>query len=818
MRLLRTDLEAAIAGEGRLVTLVGEPGVGKTRTAMALAGDARSRDAAVVWDRCNESGGAPVYWPWRQALGALAADTLASEATALAALLPDLHAGVGPGAAADVPDRARFELFDRVADALRRTTRARPVVLVIDDLHWADAGSWLLLEFVAREIGGLRLLVLGTYRASDLAGRPEIAGVRSAVLRLAHGIPLGGLSVAALRELMAEHLGQAPDDALVAEIAGLTDSNPFFVTEVLRLLATATPGGSERLPIPPGVEQLLHRRLAALPDASRRLLEAAAVAGRDFELTPLVAVLGTPLEALLDALTPALDAGIVRAAGERLRRYVFTHALMRDCVYERLAPSTRGALHAAVGAALEAGGPPDGDRLALLAHHFYEAARAGDPAKAIHYGCAAGEHALGVLAFEEAVRHFERALAAVAVAGDEALRLRALAGLGEAAAGAGLPGRAHDAFRDAVALSRRQGAQAFADTVLRYSSVRAEFGLLDVEMNALLDEALATLGEERSARRARLLARLAAGLSLQGGAERRRRALADEATALARALDDPPTLEGVLMRRLIALLGPDAIDARLATSDEILHTPTSSRASDLGALLCRADDLAQLGDRPALDQTLAAFEQKARASRQPLFRWMVASVRTTIALLEGRFTDAEVLAAETLQLGQPVQAQTAVLYYAQQLFVLRGWQARFAEIQPFIEAGASTVGVIPAWRCTLAHFYELSGRRVEARREFDGVAAGDFASLPRDAGWLGAMHQLARVCARLDDAARAAVLYEQLRPFAGRVAVAWPLVVIVGPIDQSPGVLAATLARYDAAEAHFADAMAVSERMRALPW
>jgi tetratricopeptide (TPR) repeat protein len=822
LEVLRTELDAALAGEGRLVVLLGEPGIGKTRTATAIAAEARARGTAVVWGRCHESDGAPVYWPWVQALSAYIAEYADDGSQAIEGVLPALRSGTGLADAREVFDQARFELVNRVVAGLGAAARTRPVLVVLDDLHWADAGSLLLLEFVARELGSLPLLVLGTARDVQLTQRPDLAALLAAAVRLGRSLPLVGLPGPEMRDLLTDRIGRVPEDELVDEVMRLTDGNPFFGIELVQWLAAEridVRGLRRATPVPPGVQELLRQRLEPLPAATRRVLDLAAVIGRDFDLAPLAAALGEPSDALLNALAPSIAASIVRERSGALRRYAFTHALMRENVYKSLAPSARSALHAAIGAALEAAGPRNDVERSALAHHFFEAAQAGgDPAKAIRYGCEAGERALDVLAFEEAVRHFERALAAAAIAPDDATQLRLLAGLAEAVHGAGDPARAESVFRDAIAVSRRCGPIGFAETVLRCANVRAEFGLPDVEMNALLEEALDALPLTLDALRARILVRLAAGLSLTPGAEARRRALADEATAIARRLGDPATVAFVLPRRLIALLGPDTLDERLETTAEMLATKTSTTQAQLQALVFRADDLAQRGDRAGLDQTLAAFDQQARVSRQPFFLWMAASFRTAMALLEGRLADAEALANEALSLGQRVQSRTAILYFSTQFFMLRGWQARFADIEPFIETSVTDTAVMPAWRAALAEFYAISGRRAEAQREFEALAVDGFAGLPRDTTWLTTVHLLADICWRRRDAPRAADLYELLRPFAGRIAVGWPLVVVPGSVDERLGMLATVLERHDAAEQHFTNALAIAERMRALPW
>ena len=820
--ILCAELTAALRGEGQLVILAGEPGIGKTRTAAALAAQARELGASVAWGRCHEGEGAPVYWPWVQALGLYAAEHHDAPASEVAALLPILRAGTALPVTDGVPERARFELCDRVATALTAAARAQPLLVVLDDLHWADAGSLVLLEFLARQLESIPLLVLGTLRDVELQQRPDVAPLLSAVVRLGRSVPLAGLARSAVQELLSDRLGRAPEGLLVDEVLGLTEGNPFFVIEVAHLLErTPAAGASAGLgtpAVPPGAQELLRQRLAPLPARSLRLLEAAAVMGREFELQLLAIVLEESPEAILEALSPALALSLVREVPGALRSYAFTHALMREALYLGLAPGVRARLHRAVGEAMEAVGSPDDVLLPALAHHFFAAAQGTDPTKAIRYGCEAGERALRLLAFEEGVRHFERALAAIALAGDEAARLRAMVGSADALHGTGEPARAEAVFRDAVVVAQRLGPSAFAETVLRFADARAESGMLDVEMNTLLEQAMTALPPEPTSVRARLMARLAAGLHLQPGAELRRKRLADEAAAMARALAEPATLGYVLTRRLVGLLGPDHLDERLATTDELLSAKSKSRAAELEALIFRVDDLAERGDRVGLDHALAVFEQTVRSFRHPYFVWTAASFRAAMALLEGRFGEAEVVAAEALSLGQQAQTRTALLRFAQQFFMLRGWQARLAEVEPFIETGVAETAVVPAWRCGLADFYSVSGREAEARREFEALAASDFSMLPRDTNWLTAMVLLAGVCARLGDVRRAALLYDLMRPYAGRIAVARPLVVMVGLVDQRLGALAGMQGRYEVAEQHFAGASALAERMRGLPW
>ena len=567
---LTADLDAACAGAGSVALVIGEPGIGKTQLATALAGLARQRGAAVAWGRASEVEGAPVYWPWAQALAAAAEQHRGG--SPLAPLVPMLRAPEATDPGEGDPARSRFELFDRVTAGLARAAEAQPLLLVLDDLHWADAGSLRLVEFAARALSALPILIVATARSDDPSVDPERARRLVQLGRLARVQRLTGLAPAAVRELLADHLDHELTEPLFERVLSVSEGNPFFVIEMARLLGSRDP----QVTVPPGVAELMRRRIEPLPERSLRVLEVAAVLGREFALQPLAAALGESPLAVLESLEPALALGLVRLGSGSLRRYAFSHALLRETLYEGLAPVRRITLHAAVAESLEAESRGDDpEQLAALAHHFLEAADVASSDKAIHYACEAGERELRLCVFDAAARHFERALAAPTPADPDAARLRALLGLGDACHGSGDRARMDGAFREAIELARRAGSERFAWAALRFARARAEFGAFDFEINGLLEQALRELPPDAGALRARLLAQLAAGLHLIPGEEKRGKELSDQAAWLARRLGDEATLAFVLRRRLITLLGPDHLDERSATAEEILALPAT---------------------------------------------------------------------------------------------------------------------------------------------------------------------------------------------------------------------------------------------------
>lgn len=817
--VLRSDLASATAGSGRLALLTGEAGIGKTRTATALAEEAREKGALVAWGRCHQAEGAPAYWPWLQALRALTAELPRSAQRELRSILELLQASASSEAHETAPEHARFELFGRVSSALAAATRDRPLVLVFDDIQWADVDSLRLLELVARELGSLRLLILATARDVTAPTRP-VAPLLAALARPGRSLRLAGLTPKAVGELVLERLAHEPDAMTLERVHRITGGNPFFVIELVHLLANrATLSGQA---LPPAAREVLRERLAPLSIESIRLLEAASVIGQEFELDLLAVALDKSVETVLSALAEPLALGLVHAVPGTLRRHAFTHALVRETLYSDMKPGVRSAFHRVLARTLEAAGAARDDRLAALAHHFFESARTSDPSEAIRYGCEAGELAHRSLAYDEAIRYFEQVLAALkpgasASPDHERALLRATTGLGEALYGAGETDRAESMFRDAVSLARAQGPERFADTVLRWSLMRSEIGVPNALLNGLLEHSLSGLPEGASALRARVMARLSAGLHVQSGSERRRQELAEAALAMAHGLDDPETLGFVRARALVGLLGPDNLAQRLAATDEILRSAGVGENAALEALLLRIGDLTESAEASGLDQTFVALEQGVRASGRPFFAWSALVARSGRALLEGRFEAAETLMTEGLALGKQVEPQAAALRFVQQLYPLRAWNRRIDEIIPLVEQSVAQIA-IPGWRAALAYAYDISGRRLEARRELDALAADDFAAIPRDATWLSAMALLANLCGRLEDRSRAEILRRLLLPYRDRIAVNRPLVIAVAPISMCLGVLAEVTGELDAADGHFAEALALSERMRALPW
>jgi tetratricopeptide (TPR) repeat protein len=685
--------------------VAGEPGIGKTRLADELAARAASLGAGVRWGTCWEGEGAPAFWPWIQALREHAARrdpaTLRRElgdgAADVARLVPGLAAGAGelPPSPALEPDQARFRLCDAVAGLLRRAGETEPLLLVLDDLHWADRSSLSLLRFVARELRNARLLVLGTYRDVEL-GRSPAAEPLAKLAGHARHLTLGGLGQDDVAELLALTAGTRPDADLAVAVHRRTGGNPLFVREVARLLAT-----EDQAAIPEGVREVLRRRLDRLPAGGADLLAVAAVLGQEFRLDLLGVVAGVPAEAQLALLDRAVQARLVERSPAAVAGYRFTHALLREVLYERLPAADRAALHRRAGAAVEERFAADLEpRLAELAHHFRQAAAAGGQRKAVRYASLAGRRAMEQLAYGEAAAQFERALEALDLApADPARRCELELALGEAQMAAGEIAAARASYQRAAGLARSIGAAEPLATAALGLGAEVTALVVDEPQVRLLEEALVALGGDDGVPRARVLARLARALVFTP-ALHRRAALSEQAVAMARRLGDPATLAAVLYDRHLAVWGPDNPADRLAIAGEVVELAErcGDRALALQGRGLRTADLLELGDPAALRAEIEAYERAATELRQLHYLWHVPLLRATQALLAGRFEEAERLAAEGLAVGQRAHDQAVGVYVPVVVAVVRWLQGRLPELEGAVRELVARYPAVPAWR------------------------------------------------------------------------------------------------------------------------
>jgi DNA-binding SARP family transcriptional activator len=842
LQALYLGLDEARAGDGRVFLVSGEPGIGKSRLVEQLARRARERGAEILVGRCWEAGGAPPYWPWVQALRTfvqgrdpeLLRNQLGRGAPDLAQILPELNELYGdlPATPSGDPEGARFRLFEATSSFLRAASLTQPVVLFLDDLHAADVPSLLLLQFLAGALTDARLLVIGAYRDVDPSLRDPLAEtvVDLRRQRVTRSLPLVGLSEADVRGYVSSATGVEPSTDVVRALHRATDGNPLFVGEVVRLLTTEealesiTDTESWRRTVPEGVREVIRRRLRHLSDNCRLMLLLAAVVGREFDLAVLERVSDVTGDQLFELLDEAAEERVVTDLPGQPGRMRFAHALIRDTLYDELTPGRRLQLHRRVGDAVEELYADNLEpHLAELAHHFYESARPAVAEKALSYARRAADRSLKLLAYEEAARLITIALGVLDTMKpqDEALRCELLLALGDAHARGGDMSRSKDAYREAgrLAESLRLGDE-LGRAALGYGGrLTWDASRDDKGLRPLLERALATLPDEDSPLRVRLLARLAGGPLRDSVADaQRRRSLGLQALEMARRIGDPSTLAYALIGYTNSHLSPDDSFELIALAKELIDVAVE--AGDIERVVeghqAHFECAIELGDLASAHADLDAMTSLAEELRQPAQEWLVGAYQTFMALLEGRFEDAERLIGETRSLGARPQSWTAEATYGLQMYALRRDRGRLQEVESLVRRAAKENPTYPIWRCVLANMLAELGSTAEARAELDALAPDGFGAIPFDEEWVVSLCVLSETASRLGEQDHAVTLYALLLPYADRVAISYSEISL-GSVSRLLGILASTSGHYDDASRHFEDALATNERICARP-
>jgi tetratricopeptide (TPR) repeat protein len=815
---LRAALSDADAGRGSLILVAGEPGIGKTRLMEESAATAVERGWRVVVGRCWEEGGAPPYWPWIQ---------IVREAGGEFERLAEAPPGRLDAPAGD-PESVRFRLFDAVTRYLVERAGERPLLIVVDDLHAADAPSLLLLRFLGGAIAASPLLAVGAYRERE-AHLHEQAPLFAELGRVGRRVSLRGLST----EEVADYVARVAGDAVRADapkLHAITGGNPFFLGEVLRLLSAgaqladaAEAVKDPLLRVPEEVRTLIRRRVAGLSHEAIASLDVAAVIGREFDLRVLERTSRLGPMRLLDVVAEAVAAGLV-VDDPLTGRYSFVHELVRETLYEDLPPSRRLQLHLTIGRVLEelTRGEPDAP-LSEIAHHLALAAPLGDLEEAVDYLVRAADRASGVLAYEEAAAHYERALQLLGriEEASAARRGELLVRLGDAQWRAGDASAARASFERATEVGRALGdGEMLARAALGYVralggfllSARFEVGATGV---GLLEEALAALPAGDSSLRAWLLARLTAELYSANEPFERRVAVSDEAIEIARRLDDAEALVTALHTRLWALNTPGRALERLGHTGEMLRVAEETGSREL-VFLAHNDRFVcflELGERRGMETEIEAMTGIAELIRQPFYRWHALCLQEVRAVLDGRFDDAERYGAEALEIGRLRKSGFPdYVYRFAQRFAISWAQGCLADLWPQIAGHGELFPWIPRWREALvaAQLRDVTAARSEVERH----AGRDFADLPLDGLWLAHLCGLAECCVLIGEARRGAQLYEQLLPHAELNAVSYTQQPF-GPVALRLGMVATMLERWEDAERHFVTALARCELLGA---
>lgn len=849
MAVLEQALAAASVRQGRLVLVAGEPGIGKTRLAEEFAVLAGTRGAEVRWGGCYELEGAPAFWPWVQIVRGLAEDldderlgsALGSGAAHVVQVVPEL----GERVVASSPpallhdEGTRFRVYEAITQLLTRVASGRTLVVVLDDLHWADVPSLRLLAYAAGALRHASVLVLGTYRDVEVGPGHALTETLARLARepVTERLALRGLTEGDVGRFIAGATGAAASRHLIASLHRRTDGNPFFLGELVRLLRSEGPiEAADPTEVPASVREVVGRRLAQLPDGSEQLLTVAALAPDAFRLDVLARVEGVSEDQVLDVVEAALAARLIVEHHEP-SSYRFAHDLVRDTLFEGVSAPRRARLHVRYGEALEAVlGTRADEAAAELAHHFCQAATltppsaapAGAGRKGVGYARRAATNALAGLAYEDAAAHYERALVVLRrePEPDKRTRCELLLGLGDARRRCGDVAASRAALEPAFGLARDLGeAEWMARAALDLGSSSSwglweDLWLPDETAVRLFEGALAALPEDDSVLRARVLGQLAVQFRTEDELHTR----SEQALQMARRLHDPLALTDALGARLVAWPVAGA-DERLPYADELVAMAHAARLQEPAALgrQFRLILLLQQGDVIEAKAELARFEQTARELRQPILLVHLQWLHSMWAMLEGRLEDAERLAAEAFtshSRANPVGARAA---YTAQLAFLRREQGRFAEMEPALREHLAKQPSAYIWQAALLLLLAEEGRLDEARALLDSLVADGVLDLGDNDPHTVTPDQvtpptLSEAIALLGDEHAAQVLYQHLRPFAGRVIVTGLGLHFLGAVDYYLGRLAATVRRWADAERHFGDALARHQEMGAQPF
>ena len=841
MQSIADAAKRVAAAEGREVLLIsGEAGMGKTTLAAEAARAAFDTGACVLLGYCSEDLATP-YQLFAEAIRHYV--THADEAhllthieeygSELARLVPALASRIPdpPPSKATDADTERYLLFAAVVGLLARVSQKQPVVLVLDDLQWADNASLLLLRHLAAAEQAMRVLVLGTYRDSELSRFHPLTDTL-ATLHRQHGvsrIELAGLDDSGVVAFLEAAAGQTLDDVgvgLAHAVYRETDGNPFFVSEVLRHLSEtgaiyqdATGRWTSEKPLdqmalPDSVRVVIGARVGRLGQDAERVLSMASVIGRDFDLDLLARVTKTTEDELLDILEAATTASLVRELADTPGHYSFAHALIQHTLYEDLGLTRQARAHRQLGEALEdLCGDRPGKRASELARHWVSATQPIDLTKAISYSRLAGDIALSALAPADALRHYAQALDLYpqATDPDPLLALDLAIGLGTAQRQAGDP-----AFRDTLIGASRRAAD-LDDTERLVAAALANnrgwfsaAGVIDTDKVEILEVALNRLSTD-NADRALVLATLCAELA-HGSPLERRQVLAHEALAIAQSKGDDATIVRVLNHVSIPLQVPPLLEQALEwTADALVR---AERVGDpvllFWATQWRAEAAARAGEIDEMDRCIETRGSLVAQLDQPTLNWIDAYTRAKRAQIAGDTDRAEQLAAEAFQIGTDGGQPDATTIFRAQFLNVSVQRGTLADLIPLIEQAVSDNPTLPAFTAVLASAHAEAGRTDDARHLLEKFAAADF-DLPQDQVWTTGMVSYAGAAIECRDLKYAEPLFDRLVPWPDQWSTAGGASA-QGPVSHFLGGLATVLGRYDEADAYFAQARASSDR------
>ena len=810
----------AAAGEGRVVVVGGEPGIGKTRLVEELVEASETDDVVVAWARCVESASSAPFWGYSQIAEQLMAAGVIGDAA------QEGISAVGGGVHTIDPSADRLALYGSIVGALRLSPR--PLLLVADDIQWADASSLRLLEFIAGTLRSMPVLLVVTVRTVGPDAPAPLVDCLAELARSpgARHVDLHRLSPADVAIWLRRRGADVALDEVARVVHDRTGGNPFFVGELVELLARQgrldDPTAARGAGVPTAALDVVRRRVSMLPGRTQQILAVASVLGQEIDADVLAHVADVPLTEAIETLDPAVEVDLLRADGTSPGRLLFAHALVADALAAELSLARRARLHAAVVDAIEARRSTQlDDHLPVLLHHARQGVLAGTAPKAFDYAMRAARLADDGLAFETAAAHWDlaRQLLDLARPDDRRARYDVLAGLGAARIRADDLDGGQAALLDAIAVAEdladpaaaRQATSALVGASLwRPSSYRE----VSPPLVAALERALVDLGDEPTPQRAGLVGALADAVYYEPDPSRTRR-LSAEAVDVARRTGDPAALLLALNRRFRTLLDEASPAGHEQLADEMDYLAGHGGVGpDLATLahMARAAVAGERADRPGVEVALTRARRLADHSRLPGLLSQVGWAEASWLLTLGRYDDAGESAVEAHRLSRRARGQEADDVLAVFDLTIAHERGRLADVvdghMPVLDG---RLGL--AARELLASMLVETGALDRARALVGPV--GSVPDQPHDWLWFEVTIAAALARTELADRAASAVLYERLSPCAGRLAL------FVGPFlggtDLALARLAALLDRRAAALHHVAAAVERLDRLDARP-
>ncbi len=817
---LTEAVDDAAAGHGSVWYLTGEPGIGKSRLAEEVSRLARERGMRAFWGRCWEAGGAPAYWPWVQVLrGVLrTAEPGRSDAHAatLAQILPELRSAEALPEVTELrPEQARFQLMDAVSNVLADSATWLPLLIVLEDLHVADVSTVLLLEFLTAAARNHALLIVGTFRELDLASAPAGAQLMRAAQQ-GQRLPLARLTRDDVESFLRAS-GEDPDPAFVTALHETTEGHPLFLVEVARLWQARGPRtAGAPPPIPRSVRTAIQERLTTVSAGCLDTLRRGAVVGREFDLGLLEACDEGPDADHVSAAQEATDAAILVEVAPQ--RYRFVHFLIRELVYQGIAEEARKDAHARLAATLAARARDGEPRWSEIAHHLVAASRCEDAARAYRN---AGAQALRQLAFDEAVQAHGDALRAAARVDDfeTGERIELLLDLGHAQTRAGdIVGGKKTCIRAARLARDEDDAALLAKAALEHGTA-LQYGRVDTELVALLEEALEALGPGDSSLRARVMARLAAALQPAEDPEGPMQ-LAREAIEMARRLDSPETLMDTLRNGGSAMVDLGDVDERvvldreLAVLAEELGNPVEALRGNLRSIM----DFLALERLDDAYRAMRACERITEELQHPAYAWRPVAMRAMRALWEGRLDEAERLIEEAKAIGErgsDVNAGAVCIMQKLRLLQYRGDFDAQLPLLSLLEGHWAETEIGRAMANVTAGAEHVNAGRLEAAlRCFDHDAIHRLLRLGDHTLQLS----IAKLCVAAEDRELAERLHRRMPAMDEHLVTGGILyMTLEGPTSWGLAWIADFLGHVDEADQHYAHALEVARRAQGHP-